>query len=259
MDESVDIEYLARQYPHERDNHILFEESTHTYTIDGDSDYTSVTTWVKHHFPKFDSKEIISGMMKSPNWSKSKYYGMTDREIEASWNKNRDESAAAGTKLHYDIECFYNNCPNKNDTTEYAYFTEFASAFQDLVPFRTEWTIYDKNLKLAGSIDMVFRNSNGEYEIYDWKRSKQITKVNNWNKYAINSIINYFPDTNYWHYCLQLNTYKALLEENYGISIAAMYLVCLHPNNRNTSFYRIKVVDLQEEISKLFNERKHFI
>lgn len=259
MNESADIEYLARQNPHERDNHILFEEKTHTYTIDGDSDYTSVTTWVKCHFPKFDSKKIINSMMNSSNWPKSKYYGMTANQIEETWNKTRDESAAAGTKLHYDIECYYNNCVNINNTIEYSYFMQFVDAFPELIPYRTEWTIYDKRLKLAGSIDMVFTNKAGEYEIYDWKRSKEIVKINNWDKYANNAIISYLPDANYWHYCLQLNTYKAILEENYDINIKGMYLVCLHPNNKNKSFYRIKVVDLQEEVSKLFENRRYHI
>ena len=259
MSTEPDIEYLARLNPHERDNHILFEESTHTYTIDGDSNYTSVTTWVKYHFPKFNSDKIIDNMMQSDNWGKSKYFGMSKNEIKELWNTNCNESSVAGTKLHYDIECYYNGCPNINNTIEYTYFIEFVNAFSDLTPFRTEWTIFDRNLNLAGSIDMVFKNGDGKYEIYDWKRSKEISKINNWNKSAINSIINYLPDTNYWHYCLQLNTYKTLLELNYGITISGMYLICLHPNNKNNSFYRIKVVDLSEEITLLFNERERLL
>ena len=49
---------------------------------------------------------------------------MTKDEIKAMWDKNRDESAAAGTK-YYDIECYYNLMDIKNDSTEYKWFLEF--------------------------------------------------------------------------------------------------------------------------------------
>ena len=50
--------YLANKYPHERDSHIHFDEGPHIYTIDGDSDYMSVTTWNHSHFEKFDRFEV---------------------------------------------------------------------------------------------------------------------------------------------------------------------------------------------------------
>ena len=48
-------------------------------------------------------------MIKSPNWTKSKYYGMTPQQIKDQWNENGRIASEAGTKMHYDIECFYNN------------------------------------------------------------------------------------------------------------------------------------------------------
>ena len=55
--------YLANKYPHERDSHIHFDEGPHIYTIDGDSDYMSVTTWNHSHFAHFDPDAIIEKMM----------------------------------------------------------------------------------------------------------------------------------------------------------------------------------------------------
>jgi hypothetical protein len=56
-----------------------------------------------------------------------------------------------------------------------------------------------------------------------------------------------------------LNTYKALLEKNYGVKVKDMYLVCLHPNNENKTYQRIKVIDLQEEVMNLFELRKKML
>ena len=47
---------LAKQNPHERDAHISFEEGPHIYTIDGESDFMSVTTWNHSHFAEFNPK-----------------------------------------------------------------------------------------------------------------------------------------------------------------------------------------------------------
>jgi ATP-dependent exoDNAse (exonuclease V) beta subunit len=250
--------HLANLNPHERDSHILFDEGPHVYTIDGDSDFMSVTTWNHSHFPHFDADKIITNMMNSKKWSQSKYYGQTRQEIKAGWNKNGQEASKAGTKMHYDIECFYNeeDVEVEEDCVEWKYFEKFEEEIgQNLEPYRTEWMIWDKELKFAGSIDMIFRNPDGTLLIYDWKRCKNIKKENRWQG-ATTDCISHLPDTNYWHYSLQLNTYKYLLEKNYGEKVVGMYLVCLHPNNANKSYIKIEVPDLGEEIKDLMSLRK---
>ena len=249
--------YLAELNPHERDSRIVFDEGPHIYYIDGSSDgYMSVTTFNHAHFEKFDSDAIIRNMMKSKKWPQSKYYGQTADEIKAGWDKNRDEAAEAGTKMHYDIECYYNECPNENDSIEYKYFKNFLEAYPDLKPYRTEWTVFHEELKLAGSIDMIFEKPDGHLLIYDWKRSKEIVKTSGFNKWGNKECIEHLPDTNYWHYCLQLNTYKKILEDKYDKIVDEMYLVCLHPDNKNKDYQRIKVSNLQEEVNDLFEMRR---
>jgi hypothetical protein len=46
------------------------------------------------------------------------------------------------------------------------------------------------------------------------------------------------------------------LEQKYGKKVRELYLVCLHPDNKNGSYQRIKVVDLQDEVRELFQLRK---
>jgi len=247
--------YLARLHPHERDKHITFDEGPHIYHVDGDSSFTSVTKWNHQHFKPFNASLIIRKMMNSKKWPRSKYFGKTAQEIKDGWSKSGQEAAAAGTKLHYDIECFWNMCSNKNDSVEYQYFLNFNKQFP-LKPYRTEWTIWDKEHKLSGSVDFIAENEDGSLTIYDWKRSKEIKKFNNFDS-AITPCINHLPDANFWHYALQLNTYRKIIENNYGKKIHEMYLVCLHPNKPN--FQRIKVPRLEEEMNELFKERKKSI
>jgi hypothetical protein len=133
---------------------------------------------------------------------------------------------------------------------EYSYFKNFLNACPDLKPYRTEWMIYDEDLCMAGSIDMVYENPDGTLMIYDWKRAKAIVKASAFMKYATTECISHIPDTNFWHYALQLNTYKAILEKNYGKTVTKLALVCLHPSKRN--FEVIPVPILREEIGALF-------
>lgn len=243
---------LKEKNLHNRDLEITFDEGPHIYTINGDSSYISVTKFNHSHFEHFDADKIINSMMKnSEKWRKNKYYGMTKQEIKQLWNNNGKEASEAGTKMHYDIECYYNGCPNENDSQEYKYFLEFAKNHEYLIPYRTEWMVFHEEYKIAGSIDMIFENDDGTLSIYDWKRCKDIAKTNGWNKYSHNKLIDHIPDTNYWHYCLQLNTYKYILENKYGKTIKDMYLVCLHPDKKK--YEKIKVCDLQNEVKLLLN------
>lgn len=242
---------------HQRDEDIVFDEEPHIYYIKGSSDNISVTTFVHSNlFPHFDADKIISKMMKSRNWEKSKYYGKTSDEIKEEWEKNRVESSEAGTEMHKSIELFYNNETVNNSSIEYQYFLRFNEEHKDeLIPYRTEWIVFDEETKFAGSIDMVYKRKNGNDKnlvIYDWKRSKKITDENNFERgYAP---VEHLPNSNYWHYSLQLNIYKKILEKNYNKIIDEMYLLSLHPNN--TSYIKIKVPLLEEEVDNIFNLRK---
>lgn len=265
---------------HDRDNFIQFFEDDHKYiiTCDQNSKYTSVTTWNHSHFPHFDSDKIIENMMKGKNWKEGhKYWGLTAEEIKKLWDENKNSVSGAGTDMHFEIECFMNNPDLEPGYThkdlyefyfkntdlldhdfrplEWKYFIDFIKETPDLKPYRTEWTIFDEDLKMAGSIDMIYENSDGTLSIYDWKRVKNITAVNSFNKFAINNIICHMPDSNFWHYSLQLNTYKGILERKYNKKIKDLYLVRLHPESEEKTYELIPLPDLSSDISKLFEER----
>ena len=276
--EEHDIKVLSRKNGHIRDLNIKFYEQGHKYEVltDKKSKYTSVTTWIHQLFPKFDADKIIKGMMDSPNWQPGhKYWGMTAQQIKDSWTNNGNQVASAGTDMHYNIECFmnnpdlkpgythnqllnyYNNLPNdcgkKFGYDEWKYFLYFITNYPELKPYRTEWLVYDEDVKLSGSIDMVYENSDGSLSIYDWKRSKEITGANNFSKFALEPCIKHIPDTNFWHYSLQLNIYKTILERKYNKVIKELFLVRLH--NNNTTYELIPVPFLDKEMDDLFKMR----
>jgi hypothetical protein len=282
-------DYLSKKNPHPRDAHIHFDEGPHKYTIDGvngvtaDTVFTSVTTLVHQHFEHFDAKKVIEGMMRNQKkWNdpvaNAKYYGKTVEEIEQMWSDAGRDAATKGTAMHYNIECFYNTPPpdaatavapdTKTDTPpEFKYFLNFneehvAGETATLRPYRTEWTVFHEEAQIAGSIDMVYEvieeqdppsRGGTPLAIYDWKRCKEIIKTNRAGKFATHPAIEHLPDTNFWHYALQLNIYKYILQTKYGKTITDLYLIVLHPDAQN--YQRVKLPDLQNEVTELFEER----
>jgi hypothetical protein len=271
---------LSIRNAHSRDNNIVFFEKGHKYIVKSEPEikYTSVTTWNHAHFPVFNADLIIENMMKGKGWKEGhKYWGLTPEQIKSQWDSNKDAVAGAGTNLHFEIECFNNDkrfqfeytnkelyeiymCDKKIEheakPIEWKYFINFIKDMSHLKPYRTEWIIYDEDVKISGSIDMVYENPDGTLSIYDWKRSKNITSVNNFGKFAITKQICHLPDTNFWHYALQLNTYKYIIENKYGKIIKDLYLVRLHPDAEENNYELIELPDLNKEITELFIERK---
>ena len=95
-------------------------------------------------------------MMNSRNWINSKYYGLTKEEIIQEWENNKILAAHQGTIMHKDIELYFNEIEVLNKSKEFKYFLNFIKEHSNLIPYRTEWEIFDEDLLLAGSIDMCF-------------------------------------------------------------------------------------------------------
>jgi len=210
-------------------------------------------------------------MINGKNWGPThKYWGKTAEEIKKEWSSN--DSAVLGTNLHYRIECFMNNetiaypythqdlfnmyFNEPDQPVEWNYFIQFIKDFPRLKPYRTEWIVYDEDVQIAGSIDMVYENDDGSLSIYDWKRAKEISSTNNYKKFSYTLCLKHIPHTNFWHYALQLNIYKTILENKYGKKVKELFLVRLHPNNIQQTYELIKLPMLEQEMENLFEERK---
>ena len=229
------LRFLAQKNAHPRDSKISFEEEGHKYTIQGMNEApTSVTTLIHHNFPPFNADVAIDKMMKSRNWPSSIYFGKTREEIKEGWDNTKKEASQLGTLMHADIERFLNNEKVLNpNSKEFSHFKLFWSEFQKVnpgfVPYRTEWLVYDEENKIAGSIDFVLMDAHGRIIIVDWKRSKAIKMSNEYEK-GLNCF-SHLDNCNFWHYSLQLNIYRHILETKYKMHVVGMYIVVLHPEN----------------------------
>lgn len=246
---------LSSQNKHDRDSRVKFVESSHTYFIDGSSDgYISSTTLVHSLFEKFDADKIIMKMRNSPRWKFSPYHGMTDDAIKKKWDSTRDYAASQGTKMHENIENYYNKQEYDNKTTEFGLFQQYIKDHENLVPFRSEWVIFDEISKVSGSVDMLYRDPSDPSKliIADWKRSKEIKMDNKWQK-GLNEYVSHLDDCNFIHYSLQLSIYKYIIEKRYGIEVSQCFLVILHP--KQDTYHKHVIMDLSKEVKNIMDSR----
>ena len=230
----TNIDNTKLSFPQDED--IEFFAKEHIYVYKKFIQLKTVSDIISMFFRKFDSID----------WSRKKALenGISQICQLEEWDSKGAESREVGTYLHEQIHKYlvretpdftyhfqYNGEEVHVDkmvdiSREYTYFKKFLNE-ENIVPFRTEWQIFDPALRIAGTIDFLGRNGSG-FDLYDWKRSDKIDRnATVWN-YGINGLES-VPDTRYYHYCLQLNMYKYILEKNYNIAINKMYLVVLHP------------------------------
>jgi hypothetical protein len=250
---------LAVKNRHPRDLCIEFDEPTHRYTVNGTCEkWISCTGFLHTFFPHFDPDATIRKMMKGKNWPQSKYYGMTAKQIKDQWSASGKDASEAGTAMHLGIEQFHNGAesiidPAAKDTLEWKYFQNYwKECGDDLEPYRTEWEVWSEEHRLAGSIDMIYRKkSDGTFVIYDWKRSKDIKTDNQFE--TGHAPVDHLPNTNYWHYTLQLNVYRWFLQTFYGLVVSDLYLIILHPDNKN--YRRLRLNILEDEVEAMLECR----
>lgn len=255
---------LSQLHAHPRDRHIVFDDEPHDYYIRGSKDgWTSVTTFIHHFFKPFQGRLIATRMVRSRHWPTAEKYAQyrpllvdaktqkkrTQKEmVQAvldSWDANGKDASEKGTRLHQNIEFFYNDVEVADSTPEYQHhFMDFAAVAQilKLKPFRTEWTIYGETEMICGSIDMIMQDADGKLHMFDWKRSKAI-RFKGYGK-GLN-VCAHLQDCNFTHYSLQLNLYTFLLEKYYDVQISSMAIVVFHPNNPTFQLHNITRMSAQ--------------
>ena len=176
------------------------------------------------------------------------------KTLVREWDENGKQASIAGTKLHRNIELYYNDVEVHDDRIEFQYFLQYSRKMsaEGWVPYRTEWLMYDEDYKLTGSIDMVFYHPEKKvYIVRDWKMSKQISKYGFGKKGK--RPLETLPDCNFSHYSLQQNIYKFFLEHCCDIKVQDMAIVIFHHSNEN--YVEFEIPELNKEVQQMLHLR----
>ena len=251
---------LSQINAHPSDSRIAFRDEGHIYWIDGSTkDLVSATTFIHGFFNEFNTDKTIKNILLNSKHKTDKsyvYYMMTYDEIKNKWSSNAQNSSSLGTLMHANIEKFYNNIKVEDSTEEFKQFLCFFNDHKHLTMYRTEWLVFSEIFRITGSIDAVFKNVDGTITIGDWKRSKKISMTSFGNKPTFGIIpFDNLQDCNFYHYSLQLNLYRILLETFYDQTVTDMFLVVCHPDNDNNEYIKYPVKRMQKEAVNLLKER----
>lgn len=304
---------LDEKNAHPRDTRINFFEESHRYVIDGETDHWISCTALKGaFFEPFKRDEVCRNMMKKSDWKRrcanpnDKYFGCdTLSKLITTMGKAADN----GTELHNAIEDYLNGV-NVSDLKLHSknlpFFYQFQRWFRAYViedyhdwkhfryleqvrihphlmmkTFRTEWRIFDEDLKLAGSIDYLGIKEDGTFVIVDWKLAANISNIsfmrNTEKSLLASDFLSEFEQAEkqkvldkYWgwdvcskiqstslvKYSIQLNIYRCILERKYGIRVTEMYLVHFDNGKPDENMpMTIKVQDMTETIDKMMTVR----
>lgn len=269
---------------HPKDKLIYFDDINHEYFYLTNPKpilfLQSVTGLLNEFFP-FDGKKI-SKQLSNQNKSAEDY--------EKEW----ENSAKMGTKLHKLIERYKlkNIEPNRhekqfrNELSQFLKYNDRTKSEMKVV--KTEWKIFDTELNIAGSIDQISCNKNGQYIIEDWKRTKHkiieypfITDKEHLqyqNKFISSSEMKYtdafkdfewknirksFTNSNettsaflFIKYAIQLQLYNYILEKSYNLTnkCLSMHIVRLYQNVQ-CSIGEVNNIQYESIISKMIRTR----
>ena len=134
------------------------------------------------------------------------------------------------------------------DSPEFLRFEAWLRANPSLSPYRSEWSVYDDEVQVAGQVDSLWfdMDKGGAVVMADWKRSRhllsndlQLQLAQAYGKTGrrdcpfapehLGPCRDLF-DCAYNHYLAQQHLYADILLRNYDVVVTRMLLVQCHPN-----------------------------
>jgi hypothetical protein len=188
-----------------KDGKVSFNSETHTYLL-GDKYLQGVTGLISKYKNKFDAEKVAAAYALK--------HGLDKDELLKQWELKGKQACEHGTAVHKVFETF--GLTGKIETTGLYSKETIAVKFINevfktnrLIPVEVEIIVY--NNCIASQIDMVAKNSIGEYFKFDWKTNDKIEK-NGYGKFMLFPF-NIYPDACFYHYSTQLTIYDHLCNE----------------------------------------------
>ena len=205
---------------------LQFKEEGHLYeSTDSDNiKWKSVTSLIGMLKPKFDAEEQAK---KSSKNKRSKWYGMTPKEILQAWDNESNRAIKLGNFYHnqreadlLDFETIERDGievpiikPLYNEDTGAKIAPE--QKIEDGV--YPEHMVYLKSAKICGQADLV-EIIDGAINITDYKTNKEIkeTGFTNWEGITskMYNPVSHLDDCNLNHYNLQLSIYAYIIKKH---------------------------------------------
>lgn len=257
---------------------VCFNDKEHVYWNENDNGkYISVTTLIGRYENEFDKEfwsayKALESLLSKDAWKLEKkslldtkvfnkeiltVYGISENDFNKAQQKILDDWAEAnriacerGTQIHADLEKSFYKAGANVSLKKFGIGGKFECKkdYTDLdLPYGVypEYLIYresaDKQLRLAGQIDLLIKNGN-KIIIGDHKTNGKIDLKSAYNSKTKSTVkmkypLNHLDDCNFVHYQLQLSTYAWMLQKlNPDFEIERLFLNHYDHDGNNTIY-----------------------
>ena len=205
----------------------IFNEKSHKYIDPEDGFiYRNVTSWLENFKPHFDFDAISQAVANRD--------GLDVEQVREDWTNKKVTSANFGTNFHKIFEQYYTT-GKIIDKKFINVVKEFDSL--ELIDLKNkkvlfEKRVFNKDLGIAGTSDIVSISKNGTFDIADFKTNKRFrfTGVSK-NDFYLLPPINHLPNCEYFLYALQLTMYAMLFESMSGLKPGRLTVFWYYRNN----------------------------
>ncbi len=215
-----------------------FDAPSHTYTFEGQK-LTSVSNIIKQYSHPFDEDGSILAKKAAEN-------GISIEEQRAAWKKINEDSIIRGNSFHKDLE-IYIKTKKVADTHNKKIIKQFAK-----IKFKgklySEVRLFNLEFGIAGTSDILELMPDNSIRIWDLKSNKKLNTYS-WGRKMKYPLNNYW-DANMYHYTIQLEIYKFMLEKA-GWWVDNLTLLFIDP--KTETLKQIPVQGRREDIIHLLN------
>jgi len=188
---------------------IKFDDASHTYKLDG-KELISVTSFISLFSDGFDKDGSILTRCALKE-------GVSEKTLKKRWRDKGEKAAIAGKLWHKTAEDYISHKKiRKNKFTPI--IQKFASEFQFKGQLFSECLLFDPELMISGTADIVQVIDNKIIQVHDFKVTEKKPSDYSFGKY-MKPPISHLGDSKITKFSLQVSLYLYILSSRYGYEI----------------------------------------
>lgn len=222
---------------------ILFREKDHTYWC-GDKELLAVSRFLELFKPKFDEDGSIL-------INKAKKEGVTPKELQAQWDKIRDDSCKKGSLIHKNLEIYIET--GEIVENEYSDITKKFAEIKFKGKLFCETLLFSTDIMVAGQADLIEIFNDDSLYLWDFKSGAK--ELSTYSFYGNRFLypISHLYESQLQGYYLQLNLYNYLLEK---MGYKTKKMTILHLQTKKNIIKHLPVPYMRTEILRMIEHYK---
>jgi hypothetical protein len=213
---------------------VVFNAEEHTYHLGG-RQLQGVSGIVKQYREEFDADY----------WSKVKAEerGVEQEVVLQEWLDKANKACEEGTKFHLHAQLRLNGEGKEWHHPKAEAFDEwFAEAKRWIVPVGCEVLLWDEELGIAGTADLVFFSlKSRQFHVADWKTNGKFETDSRYRN--LKRPFNRLPDCELSGYSIQVGIYRLMAQRRTGLDFGDSWI--MHVSDKVTPY---RAINLENEI-----------